>query len=222
VTPPAAVAYNPRLPGADPARHDALLLLGPTGAGKSPLGNHLAQHGLAGRRCVHLDFGAGLRRAAASGGEFGGLTAAELGVVEVALQGGTLLEDAHFPIAAKIAAACLRVQGAQPADLVVLNGLPRHVGQADGVAEFFTVRTVVLLDCPADVVVARIAGNTGGDRMGRMDDARDAIHRKLDLFTARTAPLLDYYAEKGVRIRRLSVTVRGTSEEMAEQLAVSI
>jgi hypothetical protein len=39
----------------------ALLLLGPTGAGKTPLGDWLEAHGLWGRPCHHFDFGANLR-----------------------------------------------------------------------------------------------------------------------------------------------------------------
>ncbi|MCX7427258.1 MAG: hypothetical protein NTW96_16720 [Planctomycetia bacterium] len=43
-------------------RNDAMLLLGPTGSGKTPLGDLLERRGLGGRRCVHFDFGAHLRR----------------------------------------------------------------------------------------------------------------------------------------------------------------
>ncbi len=42
----------------------AILLLGPTGSGKTPLGQALEKKGLAGRRCVHFDFGANLREIA--------------------------------------------------------------------------------------------------------------------------------------------------------------
>ena len=42
---------------------NAMLLLGPTGVGKSPLGDAIAQNGLFGRRCHHLDFGSELRGA---------------------------------------------------------------------------------------------------------------------------------------------------------------
>ena len=42
----------------------AILLLGPTGSGKSPLGDELEANGLNGRRCLHFDFGRRLRRAA--------------------------------------------------------------------------------------------------------------------------------------------------------------
>ncbi len=46
-------------------RPPALLLLGPTGLGKTPLGLLLEARGLAGHRCVHFDFGDNLRQAVA-------------------------------------------------------------------------------------------------------------------------------------------------------------
>ena len=45
----------------------AVLLLGPTGAGKSPLGDWLEARGLWGRPCHHFDFGANLRAIVAAG-----------------------------------------------------------------------------------------------------------------------------------------------------------
>ncbi len=45
---------------------DSILLLGPTGVGKSPLGDVIAQHGLFGRLCHQFDFGSELRSAVSS------------------------------------------------------------------------------------------------------------------------------------------------------------
>ena len=45
-------------------RHDAILLLGPTGSGKTPLGAALEEHGVCGRQCLHFDFGENLRACA--------------------------------------------------------------------------------------------------------------------------------------------------------------
>ena len=42
----------------------AVVLLGPTGSGKTPLGEWLEAKGLGGRRCHHFDFGTRLRRVA--------------------------------------------------------------------------------------------------------------------------------------------------------------
>ncbi|MEE8450650.1 MAG: hypothetical protein V3R99_02015 [Thermoguttaceae bacterium] len=45
----------------DNNRNRAALLLGPTGAGKTPLGRLIEQRGLWGVRCLHFDFGDNLR-----------------------------------------------------------------------------------------------------------------------------------------------------------------
>ena len=90
---------------------------------------------------------------------------------------------------------------------MVLNGLPRHVGQAEGLESLVDVRVVVHLSCTAEDVVRRIASNVGGDRTGRVDDDLAAVRRKLAVFAERTAPLLDHYrswrhADRGDRDRR--------------------
>ena len=54
------------------------LLVGPTGLGKTPPGDELERRGFLGRRCVHLDFGANLRRIAAAPEPEAGFTALEL------------------------------------------------------------------------------------------------------------------------------------------------
>jgi len=59
-------------------RRDAILLVGPTGAGKTPLGEWLQLHGLWGRRCHHFDFGTNLREVAS--GNSAGFTAEEIPV----------------------------------------------------------------------------------------------------------------------------------------------
>ena len=57
-----------------------------------------------------------------------------------------------------------------PDDLVVLNGLPRHVEQARDVDAHVRVEAVILLDCTPEVALERIRTNAGGDRGGRADD----------------------------------------------------
>ena len=81
-------------------RYSAVLLIGPTGAGKTPLGQLLEQRGLWGLPCLHFDFGRELRRAA--GEDSGLLSEAERELVGRALRTGALLEDEHFPLARKI------------------------------------------------------------------------------------------------------------------------
>ena len=197
-------------------RRAAILLLGPTGAGKTPLGDQMAAQGLAGRRCVHCDFGANLRAVGAGKWRPDGLSDSDIGVVRDSLRTGALLEDHHFYIAAAVVRGVMARESVAAADLLILNGMPRHVGQAAAVDDIVSMHGVVWLDCPAEVVVERIRLDSGGDRGGRVDDALDAVVRKLETFRLRTVPLLDHYRALGVRIA--SVTV-GVDTQPAEVVA---
>lgn len=201
-----------------PARRSALLLLGPSGAGKSPLGDTLEAGGLWGHRCFHFDFGATLRRAAEGGNET--LSGTELAVIRDSLSGGALLENEHFPIARKLFEAFVAERAIGADDWIVLNGLPRHVGQAADVDGMVRIARVVYLDCSDEVVMDRIARNAGGDRTGRIDDTLDAVHRKLRLYEARTLPLVEHYRRKGVRILNVDVRVRTQPETIVSQLGL--
>ena len=195
----------------------AILLVGPTGSGKTPLGQQIEERGLCGRRCAHFDFGENLRQVDSlySGAR---LTNDEFEVVRESLRTGALLEDDQFPIARKILLAFIATRGIAGDDLVLLNGLPRHVGQAERVAELVAVRLVVSLDCTAETVMARIADNTGGDRSGRTDDYMEAVKRKLAIFRDRTSQLVDHYAASGVEAVSLNVTPTMTASEAYEEL----
>jgi len=245
---------------------DAILLIGPTGSGKTPLGDRLAADGLAGRPCRHFDFGAQLRRIAAGDRPPGEMTPEDVTFIRSVLATGALLEDEHFPVAERILRTFLAERpgapeergmdtvptgrqvlparpGAGPApepestakmavrrtgetpvprsggDLIVLNGLPRHVGQAKDIERILHVLAVIELACPPEVVLARIRTNAGGDRGRRDDDGDDLIRRKLATYAARTAPLLAHYRRLAVPIYRLTVAAATTAEQLRADLA---
>ncbi|HET6430150.1 MAG TPA: hypothetical protein VFJ30_17170, partial [Phycisphaerae bacterium] len=83
-------------------RTNAILLLGPTGSGKTPLGEMLQARGLRGRRCAHFDFGDSLRRAVAAASPPDGLPRQDIAFLKGVLESGALLEDEHFHIAETI------------------------------------------------------------------------------------------------------------------------
>jgi adenylate kinase family enzyme len=116
-----------------------------------------------------------------------------------------LLEDEHFPVAEKLVRDFLCRKGVRAEDWVVLNGLPRHVGQAEDMERLVNVRRVVELRCDEEVVFARIRGNVGGDRTARTDDDPAAIRAKLRLYRERTAPLLRFYETRGVPTMEIPV-----------------
>jgi adenylate kinase family enzyme len=200
----------------------AIVLLGPTGSGKTPLGEQFALRGFQTRRCVHFDFGANLRAIVARGEADTIISQADIEFLRDVLSSGALLEDKDFPIAARILRSfCMRWH-VDPHTVVVLNGLPRHAGQAQALEEWFRVEAVIHLSCTADTVLRRIAANTGGDRQQRTDDEHADIRRKLDIFHQRTKPLIDHYRRIGVPIWQVDVTAEMTPAEMWDGLETSL
>lgn len=193
-------------------KKEAILLLGPTGAGKTPLGDCVAERGLFGRRCVHFDFGAQLRQVAEYGSR--GLTPSDIATVQNVLAGGTLLEDDTFHIARTILDVFIEDQNVEAQDIVILNGLPRHAGQARDTGGILSVVLVVALECTAEIVHERIAQNSGGDRAERTDDSVAEIARKLEIYAARTRPLLEHYRAEGTPRCLIPVGVETTPAEI--------
>jgi adenylate kinase len=197
---------------------DAWLLLGPTGSGKTPLGRLFEHVGLGRRRCRHFDFGAELRDIASGPRRARALSAEDEQIIRRSLETGALLEDDEFPIALHVLGAFVRREGVGGDDLLVLNGLPRHVGQARMMEDMIKVLGVVSLEAGPEVVRERIRLDTGGDRTDRQDDELRAIRRKLVIFRMRTLPLIEYYENREVPVLRLPVGVRTTAGEMAKRV----
>jgi adenylate kinase family enzyme len=197
---------------------DAILLIGPTGSGKTPLGAYLESRGLWGKRCVHFDFGAQLRQIGREPEAFSGITTSEIDVIRHSLKTGALLEDKHFPIAAKILRRFIETESLRTGDFVILNGLPRHTGQARDVKSIVQIKMVIYLDCAPIVVMERIRKNAGGDRLGRKDDSLPAIENKLRIFHQRILPLLDYYRSQNVRVERIEMGVDTTPQDVIQRL----
>ena len=199
---------------------NSILLLGPTGVGKSPLGDALARNGLFGRRCHHLDFGSELRRIVSATGASEDYTADELDFIHGVLERGLLLENEHFLLAEKIISLFLMRSGFAASDLLVLNGIPRHEGQARDIEKIARVHALIVLDCSGEVVFCRIRDNAGGDRTERRDDEIGLIEKKLRIFRERTSPLVIYYEQQGKQVYRLRVTATMTPNEAYLQVSM--
>jgi adenylate kinase family enzyme len=196
----------------------AILLLGPTGCGKSPLGDWLERASLRGRRCHHFDFGANLR-AVVAGQRSEAFTPEEIRFLRRVLEEGALLEDKHFPLAARILDGFIAGNNAQANDLLVLNGLPRHRQQAGAMAQKVAIIGVVQLDCDAQTIVERLRRNSGGDRTQRRDDSEALVARKLIIYEERTRPLLDFYREQHTPILEIKVGVETQPTEIVAWMA---
>jgi len=202
----------------DPVQPTAVVLLGPTGCGKTPLGELLQARGLWGRPCVHFDFGAILRAVVARNLADAWVSRDDMAFLREVLRSGALLEDDRFPLALRILQRFLHENSPQPDAWVVLNGLPRHVGQARSLAAVLDIRAVVDLSCTAPTVLARLASNVGGDRAERVDDDPESVRRKLEIYGQRTEPLREHYRAAGIRIERLEVRPDSTPEAMWREL----
>lgn len=182
---------------------NAILLIGPTGSGKTPAGDFLENTRLDGCACHHFDFGEHLRKIAADGHPE--ISEADRQFLETVLRGGALLENTRFYLAETILRGFINDRELREEDILILNGLPRHVDQADDVCTLVNIVRVICFDCSPDVICERIAQNTGGDRIGRVDDDQAAIAAKLAIFKKRTLPLLDYFQKRGVPVHTICV-----------------
>ena len=195
----------------------SLLLIGPTGSGKTPAGSWMEEHGIQGMPCFHFDFGAQLRRAADNPLRFPLLSSGDISAVRESLRRGTLLKDEQFPIAAALFRTFARTRSIDKRGLIVCNGLPRHKNQAEQFESLARVVSIVHLSCPAEIVHARIRKNTGGDRRGRVDDTFSAVEERLQRFRDRTMELLDFYRNRDVPVITVPVTADMSAEAAAAQ-----
>jgi adenylate kinase len=99
----------------------------------------------------------------------------------------------------------------------VLDGFPRTMPQALRAAEWgiefsLTVQAVIYLTAPEKELVKRLLDRA--QREGRADDTLGVIRHRLAVFASETAPLVDYYRDRGILLE-LS-TDRPESEVQAD------
>jgi adenylate kinase len=169
-----------------------MVILGRQGSGKGTQSLRLAEaYG-----CVHLSTGDALRAAVAEGTQLGRQAEA------IMTSGGLVGDDIMIPLVQeRIGKDDIVANG------VLLDGFPRTADQANGlesmlVAHGQRLTVAINLDVAVEEVTQRMMAR------GREDDSEDAITRRLGLYEAETAPLLDWFAERG-----LLATVDGLGEE---------
>ena len=194
-------------------RLKAVLILGPTGSGKTPLGNIMEKNGLGSRRCYHFDFGENLRLMAKSKKPDKRFTPEEIRFINKVLVSGALLENEHFYLARKILDWFIARNRISSGGLIVLNGLPRHIGQAKEIDSIMDIETVVHLSCAPKTIQTRIKNNSGGDRLNRPDDNITSVQNKISIFNQRTSKLIEHYRAAGIRIVNIAVTEKTTPED---------
>ena len=116
--------------------------------------------------------------------------------------GGLVGDDIMIPLVAERLAQDDIMSGG-----VLLDGFPRTAEQAKGLEAMLAkleqqLTVAINLDVPVEEVTMRMMAR------GREDDTEEAIARRLSLYEEQTAPLLDWFAERG-----LLATVDGLGEE---------
>lgn len=199
-------------------KNHAILLLGPTGSGKTPLGSYLQKKGIWDKRCFHFDFGSELRNISDANVIPLQFTKYDVDYIAKVLKEGALLENETFYIAEKILNSFIKKNSISPDDIILLNGLPRHIGQAKDVDSIVTIKLVIYLDCSFEVIKERVQLNIGGDRSDRTDDSIEEIKKKVEIFHDRTSTLLQYYKKKKIQIEKIRVSVNTNPDEILRYL----
>ena len=169
-----------------------LILLGAPGAGKGTQAELLV-HKLS---IPAISTGNMLREAIANGTELGKKAKAYM-------DAGNLVPD---DVTVRLVESRLEEDDAKAGFL--LDGFPRTVPQADELERILRglgldLDGVVQFDVSEDVVVERMLAR------GRADDTEDVIRNRMQVYARETAPLLDHYADKVIKIQ-----AEGTVEEI--------
>jgi adenylate kinase len=162
-----------------------LILFGPPAAGKGTQAKRLVEQ----RGMVQLSTGDMLREAIASG--------SKLGLeCQAIMSRGDLVSDAIV-----IALIEARLKEAEDAGGAIFDGFPRTVPQAEALDAMLAklgkqIDHVVRLKVDDAALMDRIAKRYADQ--GRPDDNPESFKVRLEAYNRNTAPLLPYYADKGL------------------------
>ena len=199
-----------------------LIFLGPPGAGKGTL----AAKAVDLLKLPHISTGAIFRSAIAA--------QSPLGLkVKAIIDAGKLVDDQTT-----IELVKERLTQEDTQKNYILDGFPRTIPQAESLAEFSTVDKVVNFDIPDPMILERLGGrrvcrkcghnfhvvfdkpkeegtcdHCGGEIYIRDDDKEAAIQKRLEVYRAQTAPLIEYYRSKGLLV---DVDARPAVDEVLE------
>ena len=85
-------------------------------------------------------------------------------------------------------------------DTLVLDGIPRNIGQAEIMEEMIDVKKVFHLSCPSrETLFTRLKKRALKDN--RLDDANDqVIQRRLDIYETESKPVLSHYPQELITV----------------------
>jgi adenylate kinase len=196
-----------------------LIFLGPPGAGKGTQADGIVQD----FKVPYFATGNMLRDAVAAGTELGRQA-------KDYMDRGDLVPDEVI-----VGVALDAVNSPEAQDGFLLDGFPRTVAQADALAASLeeagrSLTAVLHIDVPDEELVRRLAGRRtcveaghpyhvetnppnrdgicdidGSPLVQREDDNEETVRNRLEVFHRQTAPLIDYYDERGL-LRRFDGT----------------
>ena len=162
-----------------------LVIFGAPGSGKGTQSDLLVQkYGFA-----HISTGDVLRAEIKAGTELGN-TAKQY------IDNGQLIPDAlMIDILAATYDALPKTQG------VIFDGFPRTIPQADALKAMLAergtaVHAMLELSVPDEMLMERLINR--GKTSGRADDNEETIAKRLSVYHAQTAPLVEWYAQEGI------------------------
>ena len=165
-----------------------LIFLGPPGAGKGTQAARIE----AAYEIPQLSTGDMLRAAVAAGTETGRQAK------DIMARGDLVPDDVVVGIISE------RIQAADCANGFILDGFPRNVSQAralDGVLmeKGVNLNAVIELAVDPEILIARILKRAQESADSpRDDDTEEALQHRLRVYEEQTAPVADFYAEKGI------------------------
>lgn len=100
----------------------------------------------------------------------------------------------------------------------ILDGYPRNIAQAEALNDLLErigqpVDEALQIDVDEESVVARIAKRAALE--GRSDDTEETVRNRLKVYAEQTAPVVEYYANKGILSRVLG---EGSIEEVFQRI----
>ena len=179
-----------------------IVLLGPPGSGKGTQAELLVEK----LKLPHISTGELLRSAAKAGTELGQKA-------KMIIDRGELVSDEIM-----LGLITERLSRDDAESGFILDGYPRNINQAKALDEILerqgqSMVEVIHIDLDDELVVQRIAGRAAQEH--RSDDVEEVVRNRLRIYTEQTAPVVDYYAGKGVLSRVLG---KGTAEEVFQRI----
>ena len=179
-----------------------IVLLGAPGSGKGTQAALLVEE----LNLPHISTGELLRSAVKAGSELG-LQA------KVVMDRGELVSD-------EIMLGLIEERLSRPdvAQGFILDGYPRNLAQAEALDELLErldqpVDEALQIDIDVEMVIARIAKRAAEE--DRSDDTEETVRKRMEVYAAQTAPVVDYYGNKGVLSRVLG---EGSIEEVFQRI----